>query len=70
MSMPVNKELYIQILHKVLIENLQNDTGGHEEAIKNVCYCMALCHLKREPLANFSIWLYPIFQSTVPPYEM
>ena len=49
------------MLHKVLIEKLQNDTGGHEEAIKNVCYCMALCHLfsvgllKREPLANFSI---------------
>ena len=76
MSMPENKELYIKILHKILIDKLQNDTGGHEEAIKNVCHCMALCHLfsagllKREPLANFSIWLYPIFQSTALPYKL
>ena len=43
--MPENKEQYIQILHEVYIEKLQNDTGGHDEAIKNSCYCMGLCHL-------------------------
>ena len=33
------------MIHEVLIEKLQNDTICQEEAIKNVCYCMALCHL-------------------------
>ena len=76
MSIPDNKELYIKILHKVLIGKLQNDTGGHEEAIKNVCYYMALCHLfsagllKRESVSNFSILLYSIFQSTELPCKM
>ena len=41
MSTPDNKELYMKMLHKVLIEKLPNETGRHEEAIKNVCYCMA-----------------------------
>ena len=52
MSMPENKEQYIKILHEVYIEKLQNDTGGHEEAIKNVCYCMGLCHLFSTGLLN------------------
>ena len=69
MSIPDNKELYIKILHKVFIEKLQNDTGGHEEAIKNVCYCMALCHLfsaglpKREPLPTFQSDFIPSFNA-------
>ena len=76
MSMQENKELYIKMLHEVLIEELQNDTGGQEEAIKNVCYCMALWHLfsllcwNASHLSNFSIWLNPIFQSTALPYKM
>ena len=61
MSIPENNEQYIKMLHEVLIEKLQNDTAGQDEAIENVCYCMALCHLlstgllKRESLSNFSI---------------
>ena len=71
-----NKELYIKIFNEVWIEKLQNDTGGQEEAIKNACYCMAFvilfstALLKLESLPNFSIWLYPIFQSTALPYKM
>ena len=38
MIMPENKELYIKMFHEVLIEKLQNNSGGQEEAIKNVCY--------------------------------
>ena len=41
MIMPENKELSIKMFHEVWIENLQNDTRGQEEAIKNACYCMA-----------------------------
>ena len=61
MSMSENKEQCIKMLHEVLIEKLQNDTGVQDEAIENVCYCMAICHLfstgllKRESLSNFSI---------------
>ena len=63
MSMPMNKELYIKMFHKVLIEKLQNYTGGQEEAIKNVCYCMALCHLFSAGLLkkSFEIWVWLIF---------
>ena len=43
--MPENKEQYIKMLHEVYLEKLQHDTGGHEEAIKNVRYCIALSHL-------------------------
>ena len=32
------------MLHEVYLEKLQHDTGGHEEAIKNVRYCMVLRH--------------------------
>ena len=76
MIMPMNKELYIKMFHKVWIEKLQNYTGGQEEAIKNVSYWMALCHLfsaglfKRESFVNFPILLSFIFQSTVLPYKM
>ena len=44
MILPENKEQYIKMLHEVYLEKLQRDTGGHEEAIKNVRYCMALRH--------------------------
>ena len=61
MIMPVNKDLYIKMLHEVLIEKLQNDTVGQEEAIKNVCYCMALCQLFTTGLLKqsleFRVWL-------------
>ena len=59
MSMPENKEQYIKILHEVQIEKLQNDTGGHEEVIKNVCNCMGLYHLfSTGLLKNFlEIWV-------------
>ena len=42
MIMPESKVLYIKMLLEVLIEDLQNVSGGQDEAIKNVCYCMAL----------------------------
>lgn len=44
MSMPENKEQYIKMLREILIEKLQNEPGGQDEAIENVCYCVALCN--------------------------
>ena len=62
MSMPENKEQYIQILQEVQLEKLQNDTGCREEAIKNACYCMALCHLFSTGLLiqSLKIWVWLI----------
>ena len=63
MSTPENKEQYIKILHEVLIEKLQNYTVSQEEAIKNVCNCMAFCHLFADGLLKQSleIWVWLIF---------
>ena len=72
MSIPDKKELYMKMLHKILTEKLPSETGRHEEAIKNACYCMAFvilfsaAPLKREPLANFPIDFIPSFKALYP----
>ena len=63
MIMPENKELYIKMFHEVWIEKLRNDTICKEEAIKNACYCMALCHLFTDGLLKqtLEIWVWLFF---------